>query len=142
MALCVFFVLEDFPSTTSDFVCTRRNDRFAQSYIVTRQDELWHLDAFNKRYAALEGEVNVHHMALTLRCDVTKCISLLVVILIDDSDDFLLREVEDVRVARYIECRYLGRCYTMDSEVNLFVRQRSVTIRIDDHAYRHLAGSV
>ena len=44
MTLCVSFVLEDFPSTTSNFISTRCYDWFTQSHVVTRQDELWHLD--------------------------------------------------------------------------------------------------
>ena len=68
---------------------------------------------------------------------VLRRIALVVVVLIDNSDDLLRREVEDVRETRDVECRHLGRCYAVDSEVGLFVDKTVIVCGIDDNTQRN-----
>ena len=98
MALCIRLLLEELPSTTRYFVSTRCYVWFTDTNEGTRQHNLWSLDFLNVRNTTLEHDVDIHHMALADWCNVsTRSITLLIVILIDDGDNLLLREVEDVR---------------------------------------------
>ena len=122
MALSVCCCTEQLPSTTCHLVGTWCYVRLTKSYLATRQYQLRSLDVLDKRHTALEVDVDVHHMALADWCNVTACVALLVVVLIDGGDNLLLREVEDVRLTTYVERRGLGRSNTVDGEVLLIVR--------------------
>ena len=139
MALSVRFLLEEFPSTTRYLVGTWRHVRLTDTDKRTRQYNLWSLDVLNIRNTALEHDVDVHHMALADRSDVsTRAIALLVVVLIDDSDNLLLREVEDIREAAYVQRAGLRGSDTVDAEVRLPVGQLAVVASCDKETYRHL----
>ena len=71
--------------------------------------------------------MDVHHMALADRCHIV-AIGFFIVILIDNGDNLLLREVEDVRLAADEERTGLRRSNTVDGEAPLQVGQTAVGI--------------
>ena len=97
MTLCITLRLEQFPSTTCYFVCTRCNIRLANTNKCTRQYYLWSPDIFDSRNTTLKLHVDVHHMTFADRSNMSTCsIALLIVVLINYCDNLLLREVEDI----------------------------------------------
>ena len=130
--------LEELPSTTGDLVGTRGDNRLAETQLRTGQDGLRLLDVLDKRNTALEVDVDVHHMAFADGCDVTLRVGLLVVVLIDDGDDLLLREVVDVALAADVKRRDLGGRDAMDGEVALQVDKGAIRIGIDDFTDRDI----
>ena len=105
MAFSLTFLLEQFPTTTSYFVCTRSYVWFADTYERTRQYSLRSLDVLNGRNTALELYVDVHDVAFADRCNMcTRYIAFLIVVLINYSNNPILREVEDIRLTTYEEC--------------------------------------
>ena len=66
--------------------------------------------------------MNVHHMQLINQTDaITLVISLVVGVLIDHTDDLLRRHILGVRLARDIERRGLRRLSPLDREILLIV---------------------
>ena len=124
MALGIRLRLEEFPSATSNFVSTRCYRRYAHGDAGTWQHDGRRIDVLYLWYAALEVDVDVHHMAFADWYDMhTVDIALFVIILIDDGDNLLRREVVDVGIACHIQRTGLHRRYTVDGEVLLIVLQ-------------------
>ena len=96
--------LEQLPTTTRQLVGTWCHVRILQADGRTRQHNLWRQDVLYVWHTTLELDMNVHHMALADRRDVTVRIALFVVVLIDDGDNLILRQVIDIRLAAHIEC--------------------------------------
>ena len=110
MALGIALGIEELPAATGNLVSTRRDVWLRQAEGGTRQDDVWCLNIFHSRYTTLEVQVDVQHVALADGRDVlTRHIALYVVILIDDGDNLLRREVKDVRAACHIERTGLRR---------------------------------
>ena len=110
VALGVRLLLEYLPTTTCYLVSTRCYVWLAYSDVGTRQHSLWSLDVLYGRHTTLEEYVNIHHVTLADRGDARTCsIALLIVILIDDGDNLLLREVEDIREAADVQRTGLRR---------------------------------
>ena len=140
MALGVGLLLEEFPSTTRYLVGTWRHVRLTDTDERARQHNLRSLDVLDIRNTALENDVDVHYVALADRSYVcTRSITLLVVVFVNDGDNLLLREVEDVREAAYIQRAGLCGSDTVDAEVLLPVGQLAVVVFCDKETYRHLA---
>ena len=98
----------------------------------TWQHNLRRLNVLDGRNTALEQHMDIHHMALADRSNMcARGIALLVVVLVNDGDNLLLREVEDVREAAYIQRAGLRRSNTVDGEVCLVVLQTCVVALID-----------
>ena len=136
MALSVRHLLEQLPSTARYLVGTRSDVRFTNTDERTRQYHLWSLDVLNGRNTTLELHVDVHHVTLADRCDVcTRSVALFVVILVNDGDNLILREVEDVREAADVQRTGLRRSNTMDREVRLPVGQAVEVALCDNEAY-------
>ena len=104
----------------------------------TWQYNLWRLDVLDGRNTALEHHVDVHHMALADRSNMsTRSITLLVIILINYSDDLFLREVEDIRESAYVQRTCLRRSNTVYAEVRLPVSQAIVVFAGNDYTHRN-----
>ena len=109
------------------------------AYEGSWQHYLRSLDVLDGRNTTLEHDVDVHHMALADRCNVsTRNIALLVVVFIDDGDNLLLREVEDVRETAYVQRTGLRRSDTVYAEFILPVCQAIVVGFSDDKPYRNI----
>ena len=99
VTLCIVHFLVEFPSTTCYLISTRCYGRRTQCHSCSWKNNTRLGDVFYIRNTTLELQVDIHHVTLSDRSDVhTRLITLLVVILINHSDNLLLREVEDVRV--------------------------------------------
>ena len=123
MALGIVFALKQLPSAACHLVgswCDARTDHLD---IVAGQHNLRCLDVFHGGHAALERDVDVHHVTFAHRCGVAVGVALLVVVLIDDGDNLLRREVEDVALTAHEQRRYLCGRNAVDGEVLLVVRQ-------------------
>ena len=121
MALGIANALEQLPSATSNLVSSRCDDRLLYTDVGAWYDDSRRGDVINGRNTALELQVDVQHMALTVRYDVAVHVAHLVIVLVDDSDDSLLRQVVDVRVTGHEERTGLYRSFTVDAEVPLLV---------------------
>ena len=131
MTLGIVRIIEELPSTTSYFVSTRCYRRHTHSDTGTWQYDSRRIDIFHSRNTTLEVNMDVQHMTLSIRCDMSTCfIAHLIVILIDDCDYLLRREVVNVSIACHIQRTGLHRRFSMDSEVLLIVRQRSIALLI------------
>ena len=74
------------------------------------------------RRSALEIDVDVYYMTLGDRLNVrTGRITLLIVVLVDNSNDLALGEILYVRLSRYIECAGYNRSLTVNNEICLIV---------------------
>ena len=139
MALSVRLLLEQFPATTRYLVGTWCDVWLANTDKGSWQHNLRCLDVLDERNTALEHDVDVHHMTLTDRGDVcTRSIGLLIVILVNDSNNLLLREVEDVREAANVQRTSLCRSNTVDGEVRLPVGQTVEVALCDNETYRNI----
>ena len=77
-------------------------------------------------------------MTLTDRRDVqTILIALLVVILVDDGDDLLRRKVIDIRIAGHIKRTRLSGCKTVDDEVGLLIDKIRIVGFCNDDSCRY-----
>ena len=85
--------------------------------------------------------MDVQDVALTDGRDVALTVGLVVVVLIDDGDDLLLREVVDVALAAYEECTGLGGRDAVDGEVALLVGKQAVLGAADKGARQYLAAA-
>ena len=65
-------------------------------------------------------------MALADGCHIAAAVDLVVVVLVDDGDDLLLRQVVDITLAAHIQRRGLRGRDTVDGEVLLIVRQIAI----------------
>ena len=144
VALGVRLLLKELPSTTRYLVGTRSDMRLTNTDERTWQYHLWSLDILYGRNTALELHMDVHYVTLADRSDVcTRSIALLIVILVDDGDNLLLREVEDVREAADVQCTGLRRSNTVDAEVRLVVGQTVEVALCDDESHRNgLSGTI
>ena len=105
----------------------------------TWQYYLRSLDVLNKRNTALEYNMDIHYVTLADWGNMcTRGIALLVVVLINYGDNLLLREVEDVREAAYVQRAGLRRSNTMDAEIRLVVGQTVEVALCDNETYRHI----
>ena len=135
MALGIALVVEERPSTARHLVGTRCDVGLSEAERRSWQHNLRLVDVLYLGNTTLERDVDVHHMALADRRDVrTVTGALLVVVLVDNGDDLLFREVEDVGLTAHIERAGLHRRDAVDSEVPLLVDQGGVFARIDDNA--------
>ena len=138
MALGIAGLLEQFPATANDHVGTFFHVRVLHRDGGSRKHDGRSLDVVNGGHAALEGDVDVHHMTLADRCDMhTVGIALLVVVLIDDGDDLLRREVVDVGVEAYEQRTRLHGRYAVDGEAFLFVGQVCIVNGINHCSHGH-----
>ena len=142
VALGITLGFEQLPSTACDFVGTGRYDRLAQTGVVAGQDDVGLRNLIHGGHTALECQVDVHYMALADRCYVTGAVNLVVVILINNGDNLLLREVEDVALAAHIQRTGLGGRYTVYGEVLLLVGKRIVLTAVDEGSNCHFALAV
>ena len=109
MALCIALCSKELPAAAGHLIGSGCDSRLAHRDEVARQDEVGRSDILHNRHAALERQVDVHHMALADRCHIAAGVGLIVVVLVDDGDDLLLRQVVDVALAADIERRGLRR---------------------------------
>ena len=148
VAFGIAFVLKQLPATARYLIGSRSHLRFTQTEEVARNDSLRLSDILYSRNTTLKLEMDVHHMALTDRCHVV-AIGFFIVILIDNGDNLLLREVEDVRLAADEEGTGLRRSNTVDGEAPLQVGQTTIGAWIgrtsalcDDVAQRNFSSSL
>ena len=110
MALGIVRILEEFPTATGNLVSTRCYRRYAHGDARTWQYDGRCIDIFHCRHTTLEVDVDVHHMTFGDRYNmVSIIITLFVVILIDDGDNLLSREVVDVGITGHIQRTGLHR---------------------------------
>ena len=129
-------LLEELPSTTRYLICTWGYMWFTNTDEGSWQHNLRRLDVLNERNTALEQHVDVHHVTLADWSNVcTRCIGLLIIVLINDGDNLLLREVEDIREAAYVQRTGLRRSNTVDGKVRLPVGKTVVVIAGDDNTH-------
>ena len=88
--------------------------------------------------------MDVHNVTLADWRDIhAQLVALLILIQVDNGDDLLLLEVEDVRLARHIECAGLGGCHAVDDEARLIVGQGVVVSLINnDTSWNYLTLSI
>ena len=122
VALGIGLGVEELPAATGNLVGTGCHVRFGDADGGTGQDDVRSLDVLHGGHATLEVQVDVQHVVFAYGRDMHSVhVALYVVILVDDGDDLLGREVEDVGVARHIQCAGLRRCHAVDGEVLLQV---------------------
>ena len=90
MALGVAFVLKQFPAAANDLIGTGCDGRNAHGDASAWQHDGGSIDVIHGGHAALELDMDVQHMTLADGSDVRAIdVAFLIVILIDNSDDFL-----------------------------------------------------
>ena len=138
VSLGILRVVEELPSAACHLVGSGRDERLLDADGGAGQDDVGLLDVLDGGHAALELEVNIHHMALADRHDVHAChVGLVVAVLVDDGDNLLGGEVLDVGAAGHIERAGLGGRLAVDGEVGLVVFEVFEGCPVDDHALRH-----
>ena len=120
MAFGITHVIKQLPTATGNLVGTRCDVWLRHRESRTWQDDVRRQDVFHGWNTTLEVQVDVQDVALTHGRDVRAGhITLYIVVLVDDGDNLLLRQVEDVRAAGYIQRTGLRRCQTVEREVLL-----------------------
>ena len=104
VALSIFLGFEQFPTATDNLIAIRVDTRHTHRDAITRQHDVGFLNIFHRRNTVLKGHMDSHHMTLADRRDMgTTLIAFLIVVLVDDGDNLLLREVVEVGITAHIQ---------------------------------------
>ena len=134
----IVIVAEDLPSRFRDTVSTLSNRRYIHTNCSTRQHDIGFVDITNLRHTTLEVDVDVHDVALTHWCHIeSRLVTLIILIEVDNGDNFLCRKVIDIRLIRNIEGADLRRRCAMDDEALLEIAETIIGGFIDNNTLRN-----